>query len=149
MANTVFEQVKISGIACAVPENIERCIDHPGPLSSEEVEKFVDNTGVYERHIADDKQAPGIHLSPCCRHKTTGKTSYCRAPYRRPHETASLHSCHRPRCSKPSCSRRPRAAIAPMPRPNSCARGRTFFRSAPMPSARGARSRSTPGGTKA
>jgi len=56
MAHAVFDNTKISGIACAVPKNIERCMDNMGPLTIEEVEKFVEHTGVYQRHISTELQ---------------------------------------------------------------------------------------------
>jgi len=46
VANAVFNNIHISGIACAVPEKVEKITDYIDELGENEVYKFIETTGV-------------------------------------------------------------------------------------------------------
>lgn len=56
MAIAIFEGVKITGMACAVPTNTDNIYDFSESFGGESVEKFIETTGVRERHFVDEKQ---------------------------------------------------------------------------------------------
>jgi 3-oxoacyl-[acyl-carrier-protein] synthase-3 len=56
MANAVFNNIYVSGIACAVPKGIEKTIDYSDALGADEARKFIKNTGVRTRHFTSEKQ---------------------------------------------------------------------------------------------
>lgn len=56
MATAMFEGVKITGMACAVPTNIENICDFSVIFGKEQVEKFIAVTGVRERRCVEEKQ---------------------------------------------------------------------------------------------
>lgn len=56
MANAIFKNVQISGIAAAVPSHIEKATDYIGRMTEDEVDQFVRGTGVKERHVVHEKQ---------------------------------------------------------------------------------------------
>jgi len=56
MANAIFNNIHIGGIACAVPENVEKITDYIDELGESEVYKFMDTTGVKERHVGSGNQ---------------------------------------------------------------------------------------------
>ena len=54
MATFLISNIAIKGLACCVPKNIERNIDIPF-MSIDEIEKFIDATGISERRVVDEK----------------------------------------------------------------------------------------------
>lgn len=56
MATAIFEGVKITGIACAVPKHKDSIYDFEDSFGKENVEKFISTTGVKERRYVHDKQ---------------------------------------------------------------------------------------------
>lgn len=56
MATAIFEGVKITGIACAVPKHKDSIYDFDDSFGKENVEKFISTTGVKERRYVHDKQ---------------------------------------------------------------------------------------------
>lgn len=56
MATAILEEVKITGLACAVPAHVDSIYDFAGSFGEESVEKFIATTGVRERHFVHDKQ---------------------------------------------------------------------------------------------
>lgn len=56
MATAIFEGVKITGMACAVPTHIENVCDFSEVFGKESVEKFIATTGVRERRRVGAKQ---------------------------------------------------------------------------------------------
>lgn len=56
MANAIFSDILVSGIACAVPTKLVDNNLYAKLLGEEEVRKFIDNTGVEYRHISHEKQ---------------------------------------------------------------------------------------------
>jgi 3-oxoacyl-[acyl-carrier-protein] synthase-3 len=56
MANAVFNNIHIGGIACAVPKRIKKTIEYTDNFSIGELNKFIDTTGVQEVHVANDVQ---------------------------------------------------------------------------------------------
>jgi len=56
MANAIFSDILVSGIACAVPTKFINNNIYAEVLGEEEVKKFIGNTGVVQRYVAYDKQ---------------------------------------------------------------------------------------------
>ncbi len=56
MATGIIKNVEIKGIACAVPEQIKKTEEYNGVFGEENVQKFIQMTGVKERHVALDVQ---------------------------------------------------------------------------------------------
>lgn len=56
MISGTFTNVKISGVACAVPERVIKASEHIEEFGSDVVEKFVKMVGVKERHVSDSNQ---------------------------------------------------------------------------------------------
>lgn len=56
MANAIFNNIHIGGIACAVPEKVEKITDYIDELGENEVYKFIETTGVKERHCVTGNQ---------------------------------------------------------------------------------------------
>lgn len=56
MAATVFEGVKITGMACAVPTRTDDIHDFSGVFDEKSVEKFIATTGIRERRLVGEKQ---------------------------------------------------------------------------------------------
>lgn len=56
MANAVFNNIYVRGIACAVPKVVKKTTDYIDDLDADEMRKFIDITGVQERHCTSDKQ---------------------------------------------------------------------------------------------
>ncbi|RIX52036.1 ketoacyl-ACP synthase III [Paenibacillus nanensis] len=56
MANAVFNNIYIGGIACAVPEKVEKITDYIDELGEDEINKFIDTTGVRERRVVTGNQ---------------------------------------------------------------------------------------------
>lgn len=56
MASVVFDKVKISGVACAVPKEKYCSADFTAEFGEEEVRKFIEMTGVKERYATHEKQ---------------------------------------------------------------------------------------------
>lgn len=56
MATAIFNGVKITGMACAVPRNVDRIYEFVESFTEEEVEKFIKTTGVKERRFVKDSQ---------------------------------------------------------------------------------------------
>lgn len=56
MANAVFNNIYVSGIACAVPKRVEKTTDYIDVLGADEIRKFTDMTGVQKRHRISGKQ---------------------------------------------------------------------------------------------
>ncbi|MGG4396981.1 ketoacyl-ACP synthase III [Paenibacillus thiaminolyticus] len=56
MANAIFNNIHIGGIACAVPEKVEKITDYIDQLGENEVYKFIETTGVKERHCVTGNQ---------------------------------------------------------------------------------------------
>ena len=54
MTVTKLSGVKITGVACAVPEGIDRLKDSSGLFSAEEIAKISASTGVQRRHVGGD-----------------------------------------------------------------------------------------------
>ena len=63
MANTIFNNIRITGMACAVPTKKYTTEDYINVFSEEEVRKFIDMVGVKERYLSCEKQT-GSDL--CC-----------------------------------------------------------------------------------
>lgn len=55
MADCIFNDVKVSGMACAVPTKIKRTLD-ADELSKEELERFIESTGVREKRVPIEEQ---------------------------------------------------------------------------------------------
>ena len=56
MAAGVLDNVEIKGIACAVPDRIIRSEDYNKVFGEENVQKFINMTGIRTRHVALDEQ---------------------------------------------------------------------------------------------
>lgn len=56
MATAVFEGIKITGMACAVPKEVDKVSDYTDLCGEEYVEKFTATTGVVERRYVHDQQ---------------------------------------------------------------------------------------------
>jgi 3-oxoacyl-[acyl-carrier-protein] synthase-3 len=56
VANAVFNNIHIAGIACAVPENVQKITDYIDELGESETHKFIETTGVRERHCVTGNQ---------------------------------------------------------------------------------------------
>lgn len=56
MATGVLDNVEIKGIACAVPERIKRSEEYNEVFGAENVQKFINMTGIKTRHVALDEQ---------------------------------------------------------------------------------------------
>jgi len=56
MAHEIFNNISISGIACAVPSKIENNMDYVDKLGIEEVQKFIKTVGVESKRLVSDKQ---------------------------------------------------------------------------------------------
>lgn len=56
MANSIFNDILVSGIACAVPAKLISNSIYNEVLGEEEVSKFIDNTGVAQIYESHDKQ---------------------------------------------------------------------------------------------
>lgn len=56
MANAIFENIKISGIACAVPTNIRKIEEFESIIGEDEVKKFTKTTGVEQYHYVNKNQ---------------------------------------------------------------------------------------------
>jgi len=56
VANAIFSDILVSGIACAVPTKLVNNNICAEVLGEEEVRKFIDNTGVVQRYVANAKQ---------------------------------------------------------------------------------------------
>ena len=56
MATGILNNVEIKGIACAVPEHLIKSEDYNDVFGEENVQKFVNMTGVKTRHVALDEQ---------------------------------------------------------------------------------------------
>jgi len=56
MLGAVFENIKITGIACAVPDNIVYTKDYIGTFSEKEINRFIKTTGIKSRYISKSKQ---------------------------------------------------------------------------------------------
>lgn len=56
MANTIFENIKISAIACAVPKNIKKITEFNDAVGEAEVKKFTKTTGVEQYHYVNRNQ---------------------------------------------------------------------------------------------
>lgn len=56
MATACFKNVKITGMACAVPTHKDSIFDFVDSFGKENVEKFIATTGVKERRYVDDNQ---------------------------------------------------------------------------------------------
>lgn len=56
MAQTTFNNIKISGLACAVPEKKIKTTDYDKYFGKEDVEKFINMVGVKERYISIKEQ---------------------------------------------------------------------------------------------
>lgn len=56
MATGVIKDVAIKGIACAVPDHIVRNEEYSNVFGAENVQKFINMTGIKTRHVALDKQ---------------------------------------------------------------------------------------------
>lgn len=56
MATGVLDNVEIKGIACAVPDRIIKSEDYYKVFGVENVQKFVNMTGIMTRHVALDEQ---------------------------------------------------------------------------------------------
>lgn len=56
MATGILKNVEIKGIACAVPDNVKKSEEYNEIFGEESVKKFVNMTGVKQRHIALDEQ---------------------------------------------------------------------------------------------
>lgn len=56
MANAIFNNVKISGMSCAVPQRRVTTESYTKVFSEDEVRKFIDMVGVKGRYVAIDKQ---------------------------------------------------------------------------------------------
>jgi 3-oxoacyl-[acyl-carrier-protein] synthase-3 len=52
VATFSISNIKISGLSCCVPKNIERNIDIPF-MTSDEIEQFIEATGISERRVAE------------------------------------------------------------------------------------------------
>ncbi len=55
MSLLTFENVGIKGVSGVVPRNVVKNIDYEGPLTQEEIEKAIENTGIKERRIVDSE----------------------------------------------------------------------------------------------
>ena len=51
-----FNNIKVSGIACAVPKNVVRTDSYKPTFGEEEVNKFMDMTGVHASHRTSEHQ---------------------------------------------------------------------------------------------
>lgn len=56
MATGILKNVEIKGIACAVPEHIVQNEEYNEVFGAESVQKFINMTGVKQRHVALDEQ---------------------------------------------------------------------------------------------
>jgi 3-oxoacyl-[acyl-carrier-protein] synthase-3 len=56
LANGILKNVEIKGIACAVPERVVNNQDNYSIFGEENVQKFIDMTGVKTRRVAIDEQ---------------------------------------------------------------------------------------------
>lgn len=56
MATGILENVEIKGIACAVPDHIVKNEEYNQIFGAENVQKFINMTGVEKRHVALDEQ---------------------------------------------------------------------------------------------
>ena len=56
MATGILNNVEIKGIACAVPDNIKKSEEYNAIFGEDSVQKFVNMTGVSQRHVALDEQ---------------------------------------------------------------------------------------------
>ena len=56
MATATFQNVKITGLCCAVPTHVDSIYDFNGLFGEKSVEKFIATTGVKERHFVHDLQ---------------------------------------------------------------------------------------------
>lgn len=56
MANAIFNNVYIHGIACAVPKRVEKVTDYIDRLGAEETKKFIEMTGVQQRYCVSPRQ---------------------------------------------------------------------------------------------
>jgi 3-oxoacyl-[acyl-carrier-protein] synthase III len=56
LATGILNNVEIKGIACAVPDRIKRSEEYNEVFGEENVQKFVNMTGIRERHVALDEQ---------------------------------------------------------------------------------------------
>lgn len=57
MAQTIFKNVSISGIACAVPKHIDTVESNMKLFGSDDgAKKFIDTTGIRERHYVENNQ---------------------------------------------------------------------------------------------
>ena len=56
MANAGFNNIYVSGIACAVPKKVEKTTDYIDALGANEIRRFITVTGIRERHWGDIKQ---------------------------------------------------------------------------------------------
>lgn len=56
MAAGVLKNVEVKGIACAVPDRVKKSEEYFDVFGEENVRKFINMTGVRERHVALDEQ---------------------------------------------------------------------------------------------
>jgi 3-oxoacyl-[acyl-carrier-protein] synthase III len=56
VANATFNNINIAGIACAVPEKIEKITDYINELGEEDINKFTETTGIRERRCVTGNQ---------------------------------------------------------------------------------------------
>lgn len=57
-----FPGIKISALAASVPDNLKRNMDYAEALSEGEMQKFCENTGVWQRYVSTD----GVTASDLC-----------------------------------------------------------------------------------
>lgn len=56
MPKGILQNVSVSGISCAVPENIVKTVESNDVFGAENVSKFIKMTGVEQRHVSSEKQ---------------------------------------------------------------------------------------------
>lgn len=56
MIGKIFQNVKVAGIACAVPKQYKATRSYVDYFGSEKIEKFIEATGIEGRHLSDGNQ---------------------------------------------------------------------------------------------
>ncbi len=56
MLGSIFENVKITGMACSVPDNIVYTEEYANIFGEKEVQRFIKTTGIKSRYLAKEKQ---------------------------------------------------------------------------------------------
>lgn len=77
MIGAAFENVKITGVACAVPDNIVYTEDYIERFSEKEIKRFIKTTGIKSRYLAKEKQCTSdlcyVSAKKIMEHKGYGK----------------------------------------------------------------------------